>query len=145
MEGVSAAPVWSPDGKWIAYTKAPMRDRDGDGTADKKDEREGWIAPDAVSRTLDAKRFDGRVVTSTRYKSNGTLTWMPQGGRSESLFAATGSTGASSEALTALLIHARRSISYPPYFTMDYTAGEMVDAIRASGFTPRRTLLWLRV
>ena len=30
-----------------------------------------------VSRTLDAKRFDGRVVTSIRYKSNGTLPWMP--------------------------------------------------------------------
>jgi ribosomal protein S18 acetylase RimI-like enzyme len=74
-----------------------------------------------------------------------TLTWMPQGGRSESLFAATGSTGASSEALTALLIHARRSISYPPYFTLDYPADEMVDAIRAAGFTPRRTLLWMRV
>lgn len=77
IEGVSAEPVWSPDGRWIAYVKAPIRDRDGDGQPDKKDEREGWIAPDAVSRTLDPKRFDGRVVTSTRYKSNGTLAWMP--------------------------------------------------------------------
>lgn len=77
IDGVAGAPVWSPDGKWIAYVKAPMRDADGDGVTDKRDEREGWIAPDALSRTLDAKRFDGRVVTSTRYKSNGTLTWMP--------------------------------------------------------------------
>ncbi|WP_396625052.1 S9 family peptidase [Luteitalea sp.] len=77
VDGVSGEPVWSPDGQWIAYVKAPMRDKDGDGAADKKDEREGWVAPDAVSRTLDAKRFDGRVVTSMRYKSNGTLTWMP--------------------------------------------------------------------
>ena len=74
-----------------------------------------------------------------------TLTWMPQGGRSESLFAATGSAGASSEALTSLLMHARRSIHYPPYLTLDYPADEMVDAIRAAGFTPRRTLLWMRV
>jgi ribosomal protein S18 acetylase RimI-like enzyme len=74
-----------------------------------------------------------------------TLTWMPQGGRSESLFAATGSTGASSEALTFLLIHARRSISYPPSLTLDYPADGMVDAIRAAGFTPRRTLLWMRI
>lgn len=77
IDGVSADPVWSPDGKWIAYVKAPMRDKDGDGTADKQDEREGWVAPDALTRTLDAKRFDGRVITSTRYKSNGTLTWLP--------------------------------------------------------------------
>jgi ribosomal protein S18 acetylase RimI-like enzyme len=73
-----------------------------------------------------------------------TLTWMPQGSRSESLFPATGSTGASSEALTGLLIHARRSITYSPYLTLDYPADEMVDAIRASGFQPRRTLLWMR-
>ena len=31
----------------------------------------------ALTKTLDAKRFDGRVITSTRYKSNGTLTWLP--------------------------------------------------------------------
>ena len=74
---MSAEPVWSPDGKWIAYVKAPMRDGDHDGTADKKDEHEGWVAPDALTKTVDAKRFDGRVITSTRYKSNGTLTWLP--------------------------------------------------------------------
>lgn len=77
LDGVEAEPVWSPDGKWIAYAKAPVRDRDGDGAPDKRDEREGWVAPNALSKTLDAKRFDGRVVTSTRYKSNGTLPWMP--------------------------------------------------------------------
>lgn len=77
LDGVAGEPVWSPDGRWIAYVKAPVRDKDGDGTPDKRPEREGWVAPDAVSRTLDAQRFDGRVVTSIRYKSNGTLTWMP--------------------------------------------------------------------
>lgn len=74
-----------------------------------------------------------------------TLTWMPQGGRSESLFAATGSGWAGGEALTSLLIHARRSITYMPYLTLDYPADEQVDAIRAAGFTPRRTLLWMRI
>jgi hypothetical protein len=73
-----------------------------------------------------------------------TLTWMPQGGRSESLFAAAGSTEASSEALTSLLIHARRTITYPPSLTLDFPTDEMADAIRAAGFTPRRTLLWMR-
>jgi ribosomal protein S18 acetylase RimI-like enzyme len=71
-----------------------------------------------------------------------TLTWMPHGGRSESLYAATGPTGG--EALTALLIHARRTITYPPYLTLDYPSDEMTDAILDAGFSPRRTLLWMR-
>ena len=74
-----------------------------------------------------------------------TLTWMPQSGRSESLLAATDRAGANSDALTSLLIHARRMITYPPYLTLDFPAGEMADAIRAAGFIPRRTLLWMRV
>lgn len=72
-----------------------------------------------------------------------TLAWMPHGGRSESLYAATG-PGADPDALTLLLIHARRTISYHPYFSLDYPSGEMTEAIRAAGFTPRRTLLWMR-
>ena len=72
VEGVGAEPVWSPDGAWIAYT---MR---ADGGGDNDDaERDGWIAPDAVTRTLDAERFDGRVITSIRYKSDGALTLRP--------------------------------------------------------------------
>jgi len=73
-----------------------------------------------------------------------TLAWMPQGGRSESLFAATNSTGENREALTALLLHARQTITYPPYLTLDFPADEMADAIQAAGFHPRRTLLWMR-
>ena len=71
IDGVEGAPIWSPDGKWIAYVKAPSR---GD---DEAKPREGWIAPNAVTRTLDADRFDGRVVTSMRYKSDGTLQFVP--------------------------------------------------------------------
>lgn len=71
IEGVEGTPVWSPDGKWIAYAKAP-----GETDAEAK-AREGWIAPDAVTRTLDAERFDGRVVTSMRYKRDGTLQFVP--------------------------------------------------------------------
>jgi ribosomal protein S18 acetylase RimI-like enzyme len=74
-----------------------------------------------------------------------TLTWMPQGGRSESLFAGTGSSDKSSEALAALLMHARRTITYTPHLTLDYPAGKMTEAIQSAGFNPRRTLLWMRV
>lgn len=68
IDGVTGAPEWSPDGKWIAFTKAPD-DEDEADTADKK--REGWIAPDAISKTLDPKRFDGHVITSMRFKRDG--------------------------------------------------------------------------
>ena len=73
-----------------------------------------------------------------------TLTWLPHGGRSESLYAGTSPGDAGRGALTALLIHARRTITYPPYLTLDYPANEMVEAILAAGFSPRRTLLWMR-
>lgn len=68
IDGVTGNPSWSPDGRWIAFTRAE---------SDDSEEREGWIAPDAVSGTLDPDRFDGRVVTSTRYKSDGTLELRP--------------------------------------------------------------------
>ena len=72
-----------------------------------------------------------------------TLTWMPQGGRSESIYAATGS-GSAPEALTQLLIHVRRALSNHAALTLDYPFGEMTDAILAAGFRARRTLIWMR-
>lgn len=86
-----------------------------------------------------------------------TLTWMPQGGRTEAIYAATRSlvlpkesqdnvSGAEApdEALTQLLIHVRRTLVNHPTLSLDYPAGEMTDAILAAGFKPRRTLIWMR-
>jgi hypothetical protein len=53
-------------------------------------------------------------------------------------------TDSSPEALTRLLIHVRRVLSNHSSLSLDYPAGEMVDAIRAAGFQSRRTLLWMR-
>jgi hypothetical protein len=48
------------------------------------------------------------------------------------------------EALTRLLIQAQRALSHYSTLSLDFPAGEMTDAIRAAGFSPRRTLLWMR-
>jgi len=73
-----------------------------------------------------------------------TLSWMPHGSRSELLYAAT-ATGAGPEALTQLLIRARRALANHSTLSLDYPGGEMTDAISAAGFMARRTLLWMRL
>ncbi len=72
VAGVDGAPVWSPDGNWIAYTKSAAED-----PAPVKSAHAGWIAGDALSHTLDTTRFDGRVITSARYKRDGMLELLP--------------------------------------------------------------------
>ncbi len=70
LEGVDRTPVWSPDGEWIAYVREPETD-------EERDRRAGWIAPDAVSNTLDSTRFDGRVITHVYYKRDNVSNWIP--------------------------------------------------------------------
>lgn len=72
-----------------------------------------------------------------------TLSWVPRGGRAESLVAATGK-GSEPEALTRLLIHARRALTGQSRLSLEYPAGEMTEAFLAAGFSERRTLLWMR-
>lgn len=72
-----------------------------------------------------------------------TVSWVPQASRSESLYAAA-DVGSESEALTALLINAQRTITFSQRLTLEYPADEMSEAIRAAGFKPLRTLLWMR-
>jgi ribosomal protein S18 acetylase RimI-like enzyme len=82
-----------------------------------------------------------------------TLTWMPRGGRSESMYAATGAAWSETETrrsesyaegLTQLLIHVRRAMSDHTSLTLEYPAGEMVEAFQAAGFKSRRTLIWMK-
>lgn len=72
-----------------------------------------------------------------------TVSWVPRGGRAESLVAATGK-GSEPEALTRLLIHARRALTGQSRLSLEYPAGEMTEAFLAAGFAERRTLLWMR-
>lgn len=70
IEGLDRQPVWAPDGSRIAFTREPITD-------EKQPARAGWISPDAITTTLDSSRFDGRVITQMRYKSDGRSTWLP--------------------------------------------------------------------
>lgn len=81
IDGVESAPTWSPDGHWIAMTREP--DDEG-GEEDEETERDrdrgtrpGWIAPDAITSTLDRSRFDGRVITHFGFRSDGTHSLLP--------------------------------------------------------------------
>lgn len=77
VPGVDGTPIWSPDGMWIAYTKKPSRESSNIMETNALGERQGWIAPNAISQTVNAERFDGRVITSMRYKRDGRLQLQP--------------------------------------------------------------------
>jgi GNAT superfamily N-acetyltransferase len=76
-----------------------------------------------------------------------TLSWMPYAARSESLYAALPAMpedATDARALTSLLQQARRELIHHSALTLDFPAGEMTEAIETAGFTPRRTLIWMR-
>ncbi len=71
------------------------------------------------------------------------LSWQAEYGRSDRLWAAIPSQGGE-RALTALLLHARRSLLRRSALTLDFPATVAVEAIQAAGFQSRRTLLWMQ-
>jgi hypothetical protein len=78
-----------------------------------------------------------------------TVSWAPNSGRSDSLYAATGPASgeidtATSEALTQLLLHVRHALPFQSKLMIEHPADEMRDAFIAAGFNERRTLLWMR-
>jgi ribosomal protein S18 acetylase RimI-like enzyme len=78
----------------------------------------------------------------TGNRLDGVLTWQPLYGANDRLWAAVPSEGASL-ALSALLLRARRDLSWRQGLTLEFPAGEYRSAIEAAGFHPLRTLLWM--
>jgi GNAT superfamily N-acetyltransferase len=72
-----------------------------------------------------------------------TLTWLPRGGRSESIYVGAGESS-EPEAVTQLLVHARRALSNHSVLSLEYPAGILTEAIQAAGFKARRTLIWMK-
>ena len=83
------------------------------------------------------------ALTGAGERLEAALAWIPYGRGANSLWLAAG-PGASPEAVTSLLIHARRILlSGHAHLTLDYPASEASEAIRAAGFTAVRTLIWM--
>ena len=81
-------------------------------------------------------------------RSNGTapafLSWQAMAEQNDRLWAAVPPEG-SEQALTALLLHARRNLPWRQSLTLDFPAGEYNASIEAAGFHPQRTLLWMKL
>jgi len=69
------------------------------------------------------------------------ITWQSAFGSSDRLWLAASDEG--DEALTALLLHARRNLTWRQTLLVDYPAGKSANAIKAAGFHLRRTLVWM--
>ncbi len=71
-----------------------------------------------------------------------TLSWISTMRATDALWAAAKPDG-DGAGLRSALEAARHDLNYLRRLTLDYPAGEMVEAIQSAGFNPRRTLLWM--
>ncbi len=71
------------------------------------------------------------------------LAWQADYGRRDRLWAAIPPEGGE-RALTALLLHARRNLTWRRSLALDFPADRAVEAIQAAGFQALRTLLWMQ-
>jgi len=83
-----------------------------------------------------AARMDGGQLL-------GVLAWQPSEGQADRLWAAAPLESGGC-ALTALLLHARHTLSWQKNLTLELPAGQAREAILAAGFKPLRTLIWMQ-
>ena len=70
------------------------------------------------------------------------LAWIPSG-RGESLYLAA-CERSDPDALTAVLLHARRALFHQSYLSLEFPSGEFDGAIQSAGFKSLRTLIWMQ-
>jgi ribosomal protein S18 acetylase RimI-like enzyme len=71
------------------------------------------------------------------------LAWVPSGTDPSGLWLAA-PPAPRAEAITSLLLRARKALALHPHVSLDYPGGESEQAIRAAGFDPIRTLIWMQ-
>jgi ribosomal protein S18 acetylase RimI-like enzyme len=72
------------------------------------------------------------------------LSWQAMYGQNDRLWAAVPPVGGE-QTLAALLVHARRELSWRQNLTLDFPAGVYRSPIEVAGFYPHRTLLWMKL
>jgi GNAT superfamily N-acetyltransferase len=72
------------------------------------------------------------------------LSWQAMANQNDRLWAAVPPQGGET-ALTELLLHVRRAMTWRQTFSLDFPAGLYQAAIQAAGFHPHRTLLWMKL
>jgi ribosomal protein S18 acetylase RimI-like enzyme len=77
-------------------------------------------------------------------KTSAILCWQAMADQNDRLWVSV-PPGDSDHALTALLLHVRRNLTWRQTLTLDYPAGEYKTPIEAAGFLPHRTLLWMKL
>ena len=96
-----------------------------------------------VAAFLDLNIRQWSAVWGSARELQGALAWIPAGNESNGLWLAA-PANAKSDAITGLLLHARRTLAQHMQLSLDYPAGEYDDAIRAAGFNSVRTLIWMQ-
>jgi hypothetical protein len=82
-------------------------------------------------------------VARTDGVPEGVVSWLAVAGRSNRLWAAIPLEG-NPEILTGLLDHARHELAWRDKISLDFPANIFQDPIKAAGFHPLRTLMWMK-